>query len=191
MIQRWCSLFQTVVRLILRIFLLLLCFHRCDRFNPPNIFRGDGRLASLRGDRDRGAARRHVHNPGQEFLCPPPPRCCILTCVSLTKIVPSKFCFACCQGSGRQQVGQCFCTLCAPNLWFTWVLVSTALLRSHQTAICWNIWDAFRYFADFSFLPIAYLYLLATRGLLGLRIRAPKPQGLIALGSCLGQPSLL
>ena len=29
----------TVVRLILRIFRVLLCFHRCDRFNPPVICR--------------------------------------------------------------------------------------------------------------------------------------------------------
>ena len=35
MIQRWCSSFQTVVRLILMMFRVLLCFHRCDRFNPP------------------------------------------------------------------------------------------------------------------------------------------------------------
>ena len=42
-----------------------------------------------------------------------------------------------------------------------------------------------------SFLLVAWSYLLTTRVLLGLRIRAPSPQGISALGSCVGQPSCL
>ena len=55
----------------------------------PNMIRGDGRLASVRGDTDLGAARRHFYTQVREFLYPPSPRFCILECVGLLSFTSS------------------------------------------------------------------------------------------------------
>ena len=81
------------------------------------------------------------------------------------------------------------CQICdSRECWFR--QLSSEATKQQFAEILGMRFDISQTFRSFRLHPIAYLYLLATRGLLGLRIRAPKPQGLPAPGSCVGQPSL-